>query len=392
MRMLVYSPISLRFGGGFERWILEVAARLRKLGIQTQILCTASTMGDRERISSEEISDLLSKASARYSEVPFFRFPMFGSNSPIPSVKGLRRVLSEKDYDILYFPNAYAFQDVLISTLKLTRNRPVISGQHAVLLQGSSFHDLYVNTVTKHLLGTFDAYHVLNSDDLRIFKGWGLGRTYLIPIGVDIHKFRSRTYDGTQRRFKVLFVGRMNLQKGVDVMCQSIRIINQDQSLQRRVQFQIVGSGPMSQMIDELRKQYLNIQYLAHVSDEKLPTIYRDSDVLVMPSRSETFGIVAIEAQASGLPVIATNIPGPREILVDGITGRLIRSNDPIALASAIRDFHDLWSKDYEKFEKMRYNSRINAEKRFDWEVIISQIHDMILETYGSFERKHGKG
>jgi hypothetical protein len=100
MRMLVYSPISLRFGGGFERWILEVATRLRKFGVYTQVLCTASTLGDEERISYEEITGVLSRASADYSELPCTRFSLFGSNSPIPRVSGLRRLLNEKNYDL----------------------------------------------------------------------------------------------------------------------------------------------------------------------------------------------------------------------------------------------------------------------------------------------------
>ncbi len=392
MKMLVYSPISLRFGGGFERWILEVATRLQKLGISTQILCTASTIGEEERISSKEIDEKLMNASASYSEVPFFQFPLLGSNSPVPRVEGLRRVLSEKDYDILYFPNAYAFQDMLISAVKLTHNRPVISGQHAVLFQESPFHDLYVKAITRHLLRAFDAYHVLNSEDARVFENWNLRKTYLIPIGIDTNRFRPRISEETPSKFKVLFVGRMTHQKGVDVLSQSISIINQDQDLQKNVKFQIVGSGPMSHVIKDLGKRYTNIQYLGRVSDEELPTIYRSSDVLVMPSRSETFGIVAIEAQASGLPVIATNIPGPREIVINNVTGKVIRSYDSITLASTIRDFYHLWSKDREKFEKMRDYSRKNAKRRFDWEIIISQIHDMILETYSSFGRKHGKG
>lgn len=391
MRMLVYSPISLRFGGGFERWILEVATRLRKFGVYTQVLCTASTLGDEERISYEEIMGVLSRASADYSELPCTRFSLFGSNSPIPRVSGLRRLLNEKDYDLLYFPNAYAFQDLLISALRLTHRRPVISGQHAVLFQDSLFHDVYVSAVTKRLLRVFDAYHVLNSDDMRVFEEWGLSKIYLIPIGIDTNKFKPRKSETASRSFRLLFVGRMTSQKGIDVLCQSVSIVNQDHDLQKNMQFIMAGSGPMSHMIEKLSKQYKNVQYLGRVPDGKLPEIYRSSDVLLMPSRSETFGIVAIEAQASGLPVIATNIPGPREILVDGVTGRLMRSNNPATLALAIRDLYGLWSNDREKFEKMRKDSRINAERRFGWEIIINQIYNMILETHSGLERRREK-
>jgi glycosyltransferase involved in cell wall biosynthesis len=385
MKLLVYSPISLRFGGGFEHWIIEAARHLKDLGISTEIICTESMVGDKERIPFETLCEKLKRASIDYLEIPYVPFSLFGSNSPFPSIAGLRQVLTKRDYDMLYFPNAYAFQDLLVVALKITHDRPAISGQHAVLFQESKLHNLYVNTITKSLSRHFTAWHVLNSKDMQLLKKWGVPKVYLIPIGIDTNRFRPKESEETRARFRVLFVGRLVPQKGVDTFCESIRIINQDTVLARKLEFTVVGSGPMAFMVRHISSQYENVHYFNSVSDEYLPEIYRSSDILVMPSRRETFGIVALEAQGSGLPVIATNIPGPADILVPGVTAKLIHPNDPTQLTFAVREYYDLWSGDYEEFKEACRISRKNAVERFDWNIVVESISDMLLNTYNDF-------
>lgn len=387
LKLLFYSPLSLRFGGGFEHWVLEVVTRLARFGVSTEILCTESTVGDRERVSAREIYSKLKQVDVEYSEIPYVRFPLGNSNSPIPSMRGLRKILNTKDYDVLYFPNAYAFQDILVAMLKIGHHKPVISGQHAVLFQGSKPHDWYVETVSRALLRGFDAHHVLNRQDLEILKRWGTTNVYLIPIGVDTTKFRPRTRGENHTEFKVLFVGRLTFQKGIDVLCESIKMINQESNLRKDVHFWIVGSGPLESLVVKIANQYSNVHRLALMSDEDIAGLYRSCDLLVMPSRRETFGIVALEAQASGLPVLAADIPGPRDILIDGITGKLIQPTDPYSLTSAIKEYYFLWNKDYEVFKTCCRRSRESAARRFDWEIIIKQIHEMIGDVCYCLER-----
>ena len=115
--------------------------------------------------------------------------------------------------------------------------------------------------------------------------------------------------------------------------------------------------------------------------EETLPKIYRDCDLLIMPSREEAFGRVVVEAQASGLPVIAFDCMGPRDILINGITGTLIRKRDAKMFAQKIIDYYFLWLNNYEKYKQMRLAARENAVKRFDWNIIAERIYNMLRET-----------
>jgi len=380
MKLLVYSPLSLRFGGGFERWILEVTSRLKEFKVCTKIICTKSTVGDTERISSETIQRILNEVSVEYFEVPYISFPIGSSNSPIPTIKALKKIIATTDFDILYFANAYAFQDFTISILKYIHKKPVISGQHAVMFQKSHLHNMYINTLGKVLAKTYNAHHVLNTQDKQIFEKWGLKRVYFIPIGVDTQRFSPNKRKKDHAKFKVLFVGRLTFQKGVDILCESIKMINES-VFQEKLEFLIVGSGNMEPLVQEVTQQYKNVKYLGQVTDEALTKIYSNSNLLVMPSRRETFGIVALEAQACGLPVITSNIAGPKDIVINNTTGTVIPVGDYLALASQIESYYFLWLRNYEKYKGICIKARQNVLDHYDWSIITKRMYNMLTNV-----------
>ncbi len=381
MKLLVYSPLSLRFGGGFEHWLLEITKRLREFNVHTSLICTTSTGGDCGRFSPACIADAMHSIFENYSELPYIPASSGCFNFTTPNITGLRKLVNSSDYDIMYFANAYFLQDFVIASLKILHKRPVISGHHAVLFQDNFIHDLYIKTVSKKLLKTFSACHVLNSHDLQILRSWNLKQIYQIPIGVDVQKFYPYPNKEKGKRFKVLFVGRLVPQKGLDLLSQSIEMLNKAYSPHNEeIEFIIVGVGPLECIVKQLEKKYKNVTYLGGVSDKMLPITYRDCDLFVLPSRRETFGIVVLEAQASGLPVVASNIPGPQDIVIDNATGSFVRQNAE-SLADAIKYYHDMWSNNYETYKKVSSNSRKNALDRFSWEVVAKNMYGLLINT-----------
>jgi rhamnosyl/mannosyltransferase len=133
---------------------------------------------------------------------------------------------------------------------------------------------------------------------------------------------------------RVLFVGRLVYYKGVEVLFEAMARCTGTLLL--------VGDGPLEPALRQ-RAVVLGIQnrvvFAGRVSDEDLPAYYQASDVFVLPSiaRTETFGVVQVEAMAAGLPVVSTNLPtGVPWVNQDGVSGLVVPPADPGRLADAI--------------------------------------------------------
>ena len=138
----------------------------------------------------------------------------------------------------------------------------------------------------------------------------------------------------------VLFVGRIQPLKGVDIAVQSLALLDNKEAV-----LMIVGGASGSDGDSEVARIDAMIDHLG-VCDRvrfvepqphfALSTYYRAADVLVMPSRSESFGLVALEAAACGTPVVAASVGGLRTLVDDGRTGYLIDERDASQYAEAI--------------------------------------------------------
>lgn len=165
----------------------------------------------------------------------------------------------------------------------------------------------------------------------------------VIPNAVDHHRFRPDV-DGSpiRERLKippelpvVLLVGRIVPHKGVEHFVEAARSVPQ-------ARFVIVGEGSRLESMKRLASSMGvsdRFHFLGRVSDENLPKVYAMCDVFVLPSvsRLEAFGIVALEAMATGKAVIVADIPGVREVIEDGREGLLADPVNPQDLADKIR-------------------------------------------------------
>jgi glycosyltransferase involved in cell wall biosynthesis len=143
--------------------------------------------------------------------------------------------------------------------------------------------------------------------------------------------------------------------------------------------FIIVGDGPLKNHLTSfLKKERLsdNFVFLGDVSDDILPTLYNCADIFILPSIQEGQGIALLEAQATAKPVVAFNVSGISEIVLDKRTGLLVKP-DSIELANAIFDL--LSNKSLR--EKMGHLGREFVYKNFSWDICAQKMFQVYNEA-----------
>jgi D-inositol-3-phosphate glycosyltransferase len=172
------------------------------------------------------------------------------------------------------------------------------------------------------------------------------------------------------------FVGRVQPLKAPDVLIKAAhQFINDHPNLKNRVRVVICGglSGSglnrpesLVSLVKEL-DLLENVIFLAPSSREKLTSVYRASTLVAVPSYSESFGLVAIEAQACGVPVIATNVGGLKTTVADNKSGLLVNGHDPRTWAQVLAQL----SLDDAELKKLQIGARQHA-LNFSWDKTVS--------------------
>lgn len=219
----------------------------------------------------------------------------------------------------------------------------------------------------------------------------GFRGVYRIPYGVDTEKFNVNYNSKKVEKFIVMFLARLTWQKGADILLEAIKRLQDFPDIRRNIVFRVAGYGDFAHEFINLSKiRESNVEYLGAISHSYVPYILSSANLFILPSRYETFGIPALEAQACGVPVVATNIQGLRDIVIHKKTGLLIKPGSSEELVNAILYFYDLWKSKHDVYESFRRSAREYA-LNYDWNIIISKIDKMlndILERGGCSENE----
>jgi len=178
-------------------------------------------------------------------------------------------------------------------------------------------------------------------------------RVFVVPPGVDLTTYKVGSGKKAARKklnikddaLMLTFVGRIQPHKGPEVLIRAVaEMVKHNPGLRSRLKTVIIGgaSGNGSQEPDRLKGLtiFLGIndvvEFVPPTPREDLSDWYRASDLVCVPSYSESFGLVALEAQACGTPVVATAVGGLRTAVADGISGSLVDGHDPRAWSAVI--------------------------------------------------------
>ena len=220
-------------------------------------------------------------------------------------------------------------------------------------------------------------------------------RVFVVPPGVDLVTFRPLDREAARREIGagagplLLFVGRLERLKGVDIAIRAVA------ELRRRghddVRLMVLGEdarraadGEKARLrtIAEETGVRDRVEFVGSVAHHELPFFYAAADACLMPSYNESFGLVGLEAQACGCPVIGSGVSGIRSVVRDEVTGFLVDGNDPAAYADRVE-----WLlRDPELARQMGRRGQLLAQ-RFSWNRTADRLLDLFAQLPGAQER-----
>lgn len=332
-----YPPL----GGGGGVFTRTLARELADRGHNIYVVTTNAKLPTMEK----DVNVLIRRVNCFRNTITWTpKLPMY--IFPLASFQAMNTFVKKHDIDLInaHFAIPSGISPAVISKIKRV---PLVTN-----IMGADIHDPTKYNLQRPLLDLI-VKKVLNSSELIICpssdmktRAEKLTRTPIdiIPYGIDYEKFASgikkrstkRKLDVDDRDLIVLTVARLIPRKSFDT---SLRAIKKAKKIIGNLKYVIVGDGPeREKILKTVRELGLEdtVILTSRVPDTELPDYYAISDVFLMTSLHEAFGIVLLEAMASGMPVVVSDIGGMKDIVANGRNGYLCPVDDVTAFAERI--------------------------------------------------------
>jgi D-inositol-3-phosphate glycosyltransferase len=388
--------------GGLNVYVREVCTAFSERGIATDIFTRKQSPDDPDMETLAPLSRVIYLPAGRNLD----KYSLFNEVPAFAAAIGERAMSERLQYDLLYShywlsgevacllrPQLSARWAHIAHTLGLVKNRTLAYGSRPepalrIQVEGEIAQqaDLLIASTADEAGDLINAYKA-NPDHV-----------FVVPPGVDLATFQP--IDRAEARRKIgydsgrvlLFVGRLERLKGVEIAIRALALLRDREHDDLR----LIVLGEDSRDGDESEKERLKavaasvgvrdrVDFLGSVAQHELPYFYAAADACVMPSYSESFGLVALEAQACGCPVVASGVSGLRSVVRDDVSGYLIDGHDPAEYAERIGRL----LADPELAQQMGRRGRLLAQ-RFSWTRTADRLDDLFEQVIeGAQERVH---
>lgn len=367
MKIGLFTEWYLPIRGGVSSHVSGLYKELKRRGHEVKIFTKKSKLRQERKITDEDVVELN---------------PTFPLDLPIlpPSGDETLKVISSYNLDIVHAHHAFTATPLAGLAYAERLGIPRLLTNHSI---PAGKHDGYFWETVGNLAYPFRYY--INKAEVIIAVSKAAANFIsffvdyvpikIIPNGIDTNRFKPN-FDKENKELKILFVSRLVHRKGPHLLVRAFKRVVKKYD---NVALVFVGSGYMRGTLEELAMS-LNItekvKFLGDVSDEILPQVYSESDIFVLPSlHAESFGLVLLEAMASGLPVVATSVGGIPEVLEDGKEGFLVKPDEKNIAEALIKLLED---KDLR--EKMGKNGRKKVVENYDWKNVCEKIEETYRE------------
>ena len=312
------------------------------------------------------ISDNLKQNSLLYGQVPLFFLAEFFA---------LIRLLRRQRFDLIHahWLIPQGLTGLLIHRF-LKSAPPLLCTSHGGDLFG--LQGTLMNTIKRRILLKADALTVVSRSMHEEVKRLGAdhAKVHVIPMGTDL-KNRFVPPEKRQNNGSLLFVGRLVEKKGLRYLIDALPLILKTHP---QTSLRIAGDGPERENLEVKCAELCitdHVLFLGAIKHESLPDLYRISDVVVFPSGDrEGFGLVLVEALGCECAVVATDIPGARDIIIDGETGFVVPQGSVKQLVDKVNSLLD----NPEVGRSVGKEGRQFVVERYDWNIIAERYSALI--------------
>jgi D-inositol-3-phosphate glycosyltransferase len=338
--------------GGMNVYVRELVSALAQAGVE----CTTYT-----RASRPGLPDVVQvEPGHRVVHIPAGPYDL--AKEQLPTVLAefgdavVDHIKNDSPADVLHAN--YWLSGLVAHRIKHELDLPFVSTFHTlakVKAEGGDLEPEWRERAEAEIIGCADAICVSCTEEERQFLrlyGEPAGRIEIIAPGVEHAFFAPGDRAGARNAVGLpttapvlLFVGRIQPLKGPDVAVRALAALNRPDALLLIVggASGVDGAGEMMHVQDLITQLGVEgqVRFIEPQPHHILSTYYRAADVVVVPSRSESFGLVALEASACGVPVVASGVGGLLTLVDHGETGFLVHDRDPRRYAEYIAEILD---------------------------------------------------
>lgn len=347
MKIAFFTVFFLEQGGGLGKYFIETASNLAQM---PPLKADVITMNDRFTLNIMKMTHVFHMSNPMKMDMRLVYKERANSIKEnlgeanyfkASSIASLRKKLQE--YDVIYSKNEVLEAFILKFLVGYNNLPPVIFGCHtpfyypqAISLQSKLHNFLYNSFVYRFLTSDARFFHVTNTFDeknlqklLPSKKIIKIYNSLLVNEFTKLGKQHIYSFKWNRDKYNILWVARLSEQKGVPDLLRIVDALNSSEH-GKKIVFNIIGDGDVNlkKQIVDFKNKWNNINFFGSVEYKYLSNIYSNNDLFISTSKWESFSYSVLEAQIYGLPVIAFDIPGPRDIIVSNKTGLLVTNDD----------------------------------------------------------------